>query len=151
MKSYFDYMISALEQAKFALVNADVPVGAVIVDDKSGEIIGEGYNRVENLGNPLAHAEMIAINNAVLREKRKFFNDCTIFVTLEPCPMCAGAIMLARIGKVVFGASEPKFGSCGSLYNIASDIRLNHQAEIIGGILENECSELLKNFFTLKR
>lgn len=142
-------MSPAIEEARKALETGDIPIGAVITC--RDEIVSRAHNEIEKSGNPLAHAEVLAIERATAKLGTKFLNDCSIYVTVEPCPMCAGAIVLARVGKVVFGANEPKFGACGSLYMIAADERLNHQAKIIGGIMEAECAELIKDFFRAKR
>lgn len=142
-------MAIALEEAEKALATGDVPIGAIIV--RNGVIIAKAYNQVEALHDPTAHCELLAIRSAVCAIGDKHLTDCTLYVTLEPCSMCAGAIVLARIPEVVFGASDPKTGACGSLYLIADDNRLNHQAKIIGGIMETECSTLLKQFFNKLR
>lgn len=142
-------MSLAIEQAKFALDSGDLPIGAVIVHND--EIIATGYNQVELLKDSTAHCELIAIRQASLYLGHKFLEECTLYVTLEPCAMCAGAIVLSRIPELVFGANEPKTGACGSLYLIADDSRLNHRAKIIGGIMEQECAEMLRDFFKLKR
>jgi len=139
------YMMEAIEEAKKAFAIDEVPIGAVIVHD--GEIIGRGYNRRNTDHNPLCHAEIIAINQAA-----KFMGDwrienCTMYVTVEPCPMCAGAIVQARIPTVVFGAANKKAGCAGSVLNILQEPRLNHRAEIIEGVLFDECSGLMKEFF----
>ncbi len=142
-------MAVALEEAEKALLTGDVPIGAVIV--RNGVIIAKAHNQVEALRDPTAHCEVLAIRSAVEAIGYKQLTDCALYVTLEPCSMCAGAIVLARIAEVVFGASDPKTGACGSLYMIADDDRLNHQAKIIGGIMETECSALLKQFFNKLR
>ncbi len=139
------YMSWALEEAEKALESEDAPIGAVIV--KGDNIIGSGYNQVEKNGDPSAHAEMIAIKEAVQNNGYKRLLDCDIYVTVEPCAMCAGAIVLARLRRIVFGAYDPKAGACGSLYNIPSDERLNHKCEIVPGVLQEECSQILKDFF----
>ncbi|MFA6571096.1 MAG: tRNA adenosine(34) deaminase TadA [Bacteroidota bacterium] len=140
-----NFMKEAIGQARLAAVNLDVPIGAVIV--KEDKIIGRGYNQVELKKDSTAHAEILAIQSATAIAGYKHLLDATIYVTLEPCPMCAGAIVLARLKRIVFGAYDPKNGACGTLYSIPKDGRLNHQCEIRGGILDVECSDLLKNFF----
>jgi tRNA(adenine34) deaminase len=135
----------ALGLAEESLKSKDVPVGAVIV--RNGEIIGQGYNCIEKTGNPLNHAEIIAINQAVQNIGHKHLLNCKMYVTLEPCSMCAGAIVLARIPKLIIGTADPKTGACGSLFNIVQDERLNHRCKIENGVLEEECSALLKKFF----
>lgn len=139
------YMMEAIEEAKKAFVIDEVPIGAVIVHE--GKIIGRGYNRRNTDHNPLCHAEIIAINQAA-----KFIGDwrienCTLYVTVEPCPMCAGAIVQARIPTVVFGAANKKAGCAGSVLNVLQEPRLNHRAEVIEGVLFDECSDLMKKFF----
>jgi len=142
-------MYKAILEAEKAAGNDDVPVGAIIVRD--GKIIGRGYNQVEKKGDSLAHAELIAIRQAIKKTGHKHLLDCTMYITLEPCSMCAGAIVLARIPRLVIGAKDPKTGACGSVMNIVQDDRLNHRCEITRGILETECSKLLKDFFRMIR
>ena len=139
----------ALEEARSAGAAGDVPVGAVILHD--GVIIGRGQNRVERLRDPTAHAEMLAIREASDTLGYERLAGATIYVTLEPCAMCAGAIVLARLEHLVYGADDPKTGACGSLRDIARDTRLNHQVEVTGGVLAETCSGLLKDFFRAKR
>jgi tRNA(adenine34) deaminase len=139
----------ALAEAKAAFATGEVPVGAVII--YGGEIIGRGHNRVETTGDPVAHAEMIALRGALKHINGKRLAGSTLYVTLEPCPMCAFAAMLYRIKTIVFGASDPKFGGCGSVVNIPSEKPFNHRPEVIGGILEEECAALLQRFFEDKR
>lgn len=143
------FMKMAIEEAQTALKHSDVPVGAIIVHEN--KVIGKGHNQVELLSDPTAHAEMIAISSAAATLDDKLLNDCTMYVTLEPCPMCAGAIVWSRIGRLVIGALDAKAGACGSLFNIAGSEKLNHKPEIIHSILEDECAELLTNFFKTKR
>ena len=139
------YMLEALKEAIKTTSYGDVPIGCVIVKDRI--IIGRGYNQVEKCGNSLAHSEIIAINEAIKNINYKHLLDCELYTTLEPCPMCAGAIVSARIKKLVYGASDPKSGYCGSLHNTVLDERLNHNCIIEKGVLEKECSDLLKDFF----
>lgn len=143
------HMAKALLLAEDAARNNEVPIGAIVVKDNI--IIGKGYNQVEQLNDPTAHAEMIAISAACETLGNKYLNGCTLYVTLEPCPMCAGALVWSKISTVVFGASDVKSGGCGSLFNISSNNNLNHQVEVIQGILENDCEYLLKSFFQSKR
>jgi tRNA(adenine34) deaminase len=145
MKNHDVLMRFALMEAEKALSLNQVPVGAVVV--YNDQIIGRGYNQTETLQDPTAHAEMIAITAAANALDSWRLENCTIYVTLEPCAMCAGAIVLARIQKLVFSVYDPKAGACGSLRNIIQDHRLNHQVEIEKGILEEESSLLLKSFF----
>ncbi|MFA5659017.1 MAG: tRNA adenosine(34) deaminase TadA [Oscillospiraceae bacterium] len=140
------YMRLALEQAQLAYKLGEVPVGAVIVKKITGEIVGKGYNRRECDKSPLAHAEIIAINEASKSLGGWRLIDCELFVTLEPCPMCAGAIINSRIERIVFGASDLKAGSCGSVVNLF-ELPFNHKPEITAGVLEEECSALLSDFF----
>jgi len=139
------YMKLAIQEAKKALKNNDVPIGAIIVNN--GEIVSSGYNKVEKKGDSTAHAEMIAIKRAIKSIGYKHLNNCSLYVTLEPCPMCAGAIVLSRLKRLIYGASDPKSGACDSLYSITNDKRLNHRCIIKKGVLEEECSKLLSDFF----
>lgn len=146
MKDDIYYMRKALELAKIAFEIGEVPVGAIIVHKLTGEIIGEGYNRRETDKSPLAHAEIIAINMASKKLNGWRLIDCEMFVTLEPCPMCTGAIINARIDRVIFGANDYKSGSMGSVINLV-DLPYNHKPVIQRGILIEECSKILSNFF----
>lgn len=139
------YMKEALEQAQKAFELDETPIGAVVTLD--GEIIATGHNRRNTDKNPLAHAEIIAINEAAGKIGDWRLEDCTMYITLEPCPMCAGAIVQARIPKVVFGARSPKAGFAGSVINILQLDTLNHQVDIVEGVLEEECSQILKKYF----
>ncbi|MFQ8602769.1 MAG: tRNA adenosine(34) deaminase TadA [Anaerovoracaceae bacterium] len=139
------YMQEAIEEAKKAAAMGEVPVGAVIV--KSGEIIGRGHNLTETLKDPTAHAEIIAIRQAAANLGGWRLTDCCIFVTAEPCSMCAGAIVWARIQKLYIGTMDPKSGACGSVFNIPQEKKLNHFVEIETGLMQKECSFLMKNFF----
>ncbi len=135
----------ALREAQKAFHADEVPVGALVVFEN--KIIGKGYNQIERLQDPTAHAEMIAITAAADYLKSRRLEGCTLYVTLEPCPMCASAVVLARIPTLVFGAYDPKAGACGTLYNIVQDKRLNHQPHVIGGVSDRESEEMLKKFF----
>lgn len=139
----------ALREAELSLRRNEVPIGAVIT--KNGSIIGKGSNQIELLQDPTAHAEMIAITAAAAHIGNRRLENCTMYVTLEPCAMCAGAIVLARIPLLVFGAYDPKAGACTSLYSITNDTRLNHRVHTVGGVLEDKCGELLKEFFLRQR
>lgn len=143
------YMVEALKEAQKAFDDDEVPVGAVIVHD--GKIIGRAHNQIKLLKDPTAHAEMIAITQAAAYLKNERLIDCTVYVTVEPCAMCAGAMVLGRVKRVVYGAGDPKTGACGSVLNIADHNRLNHRVKISGGILANESGSLLKEFFKAKR
>jgi tRNA(adenine34) deaminase len=138
-------MAYAIREAEQALKRKEVPVGAVIIRDN--RIIGRGYNQIESLQDPTAHAEMIAITAAATHMGSRRLEDCTLYVTLEPCAMCAGAIVQARIPTVVFGAYDPKAGACGTLFNIVQDSRLNHMVDLAGGVEEARCGAMLKDFF----
>lgn len=142
-------MARAFMLAEQAFEEGEVPVGAVLVH--KGQIIGKGYNQVERLNDPTAHAEMIAISAACETLAEKYLKDCTLYVTLEPCPMCAGAAVWSKLGGIVFGAVDPKSGGCGSIFNIASNQKLNHQVEVIHGVMEAESEHLMKEFFKSKR
>jgi tRNA(adenine34) deaminase len=143
------WMGMAFKEAEISLKRKEVPVGAVIVHE--GAVIGKGSNQIEMLQDPTAHAEMIAITAAASHLGNRRLEKCTLYVTLEPCPMCAGAIVLARMPLLVFGAYDPKAGACSSLYTITNDIRLNHRVHTIGGILEAKCGGILKEFFQKQR
>jgi len=139
------YMSLAIDEAKNASSSGDVPVGAIIVKDDI--ILSKANNSVELELNPINHAEIIAIISASQMIGKKHLTGCDLYVTLEPCTMCVGAIILARIRRVIFGAYDPKTGACGSLFSIPFEKKLNHQVEVIGGIMEEECSQLLSRFF----
>lgn len=147
--NHLHFMQRAFFQAEKAFDNNEVPVGAVIV--KNGRIIGTGYNQVEQLQDPTAHAEMIALTAACNTTEEKYLDGCTLYVTLEPCMMCAGAFVWSKIDTIVFGAMDIKAGGCGSIFNIVQNKALNHHIEIIHGIMEAECEWLLKRFFKEKR
>lgn len=139
------FMNLALTEAIKAYEDGEVPVGAVIAH--KGKVIGRAHNLRETLNDPTAHAEMLAITQAAEAVEQWRLEDCTLYVTLEPCPMCAGAIVNSRIPRVVFGATDPKAGACGSLFNLVQDARLNHRVELEAGLKQQEASELLKSFF----
>ena len=143
------YMQEALKEAKEAFQEEEVPVGAVIV--YQGKIIARGHNQVERLKDPTAHAEIIAITSAANYLGTKWLNEACLYVTIEPCSMCAGAMVLARIKNLYFGASDPKTGASGSVINIVNHKKLNHRIKVVGGILQEECSGILKDFFKKKR
>ncbi len=143
------FMLEALKEAARAAEEGEVPVGAVVVKD--GQIIARAHNMVETAHRSSAHAEMIALEAAEAALGAKWLPDATMYVTLEPCSMCSGAMVLARMARLVIGADDPKTGACGSLYNIANDKRLNHSIEITRGVLAGECSALLKEFFRSRR
>ncbi len=143
------YMQLAFREALAAAVEDEVPIGAVIVH--AGRVIASAHNQREQLHDPTAHAEMIAITQAAGELGDWRLEGCTLYVTLEPCPMCAGAIVLARVPRVVYGAADPKAGAAQSLYQLLSDARLNHRAEVTAGVLADECGAILSRFFEQKR
>lgn len=143
------FMSEALKEAEKSLDKAEIPIGCVIVKD--GEVIGRGHNAREELNQAIMHAEVMAIQEANRTIGNWRLLDCTLFVTIEPCVMCSGAIGLARIPKVIYGASNQKFGGAGSLYDILRDERLNHRVELETGVMEKECAEIMQNFFRQSR
>ena len=142
-------MTRALELARQARDRGEVPVGAIVVHD--GAVIGEGFNQPISLADPSAHAEMQAIRMAARRLDNYRLLDATVYVTLEPCAMCAGAMVHARIKRLVYGAADPKTGATGSVFNLVQTERLNHRLEVEGGVMKKECGELLKDFFRKRR
>jgi tRNA(adenine34) deaminase len=142
------YMQTAIAQARLAYQEDEAPVGAVVV--LKDKIIVKAYNQVERLSDPTAHAEILAVTGAAAFLRSKWLQDCVLYVTVEPCSMCAGALVLARIGRVVFGAVDPKTGAFGSKMNI-NDLKLNHKIKYKGGIMADECSQLMSDFFRKKR
>ena len=144
-----DAMRIALDEARSALAHGDVPVGAVVL--RGGEIIARRHNEREATGDPTAHAEVLALRDAAAVIGSWRLDDCTLVVTLEPCVMCAGALLAARIGRLVYGAADLKAGATASLYNVTSDPRLNHNPPVEHGVLAAECSQLLTEFFADKR
>jgi len=143
-------MRRALRLAERAAASGDVPVGAVVLDAE-GTVLGEGWNLREAGGDPTAHAEVVAIRAAASVAGSWRLEGCTLVVTLEPCPMCAGALMLARVDRVVLGAWDPKLGACGSVWDVPRDRRSTHRAEVVGGVLEQECGALIRSFFEAHR
>mgnify|MGYP001008192909 FL=1 len=144
-----EFMLEALKEAEIALANDEIPIGCVIVKD--GKVIGRGHNAREELQRAVMHAEIMAIEEANAYEKNWRLLDTTLFVTIEPCVMCSGAIGLARIPQVIYGAKNQKFGAAGSLYDILTDERLNHRVELENGILEAECAQMMQDFFRKRR
>jgi len=147
-KDYSYWIEFALQEAEIALSEDEIPVGAVLIKDN--KLILRNHNRTRQLNDPTAHAEKLIITE-IISQGEKYLNDYTLFVTLEPCTMCAGMLILAKLGVLVFGAYDPKSGAAGSLYNIPLDRQLNHNPQVIGGILDEKCGELLKEFFQAKR
>ena len=139
-------MRRALSLAQRAADAGDVPVGAVVVD-ATGEVVGEGWNLREAEQDPTAHAEVVALRAAAHRLGSWRLSGCTLVVTMEPCPMCAGASMLARVERIVLGAWDPKLGACGSVWDVVRDRRATHRAEVVGGVLEDECGAIVRAFF----
>jgi tRNA(adenine34) deaminase len=143
------YMRLALEQAEIAEENGDVPIGTVVV--YQNQVIGKAYNQREQLKDPTAHAEIIALTQAAAFLESWRLHGCTIYVTLEPCPMCAGALVLARLDRLVYGCDDPKTGAVKSLYTITTDDRLNHRLDVTSGVLEELCRGQLQQFFVRRR
>ncbi|MCM8800359.1 MAG: tRNA adenosine(34) deaminase TadA [Candidatus Omnitrophica bacterium] len=143
------YMSEAIKEAKKAFEEDEVPVGCVIVYKR--KIIARAHNQVERLKDPTAHAEMLALTSAANYLSNKWLNDCSVYVTVEPCSMCAGALVLARIKNLIYGANDLKTGGCGSVINIVNNKKLNHRITVREGVLQQECSSLLKDFFKNKR
>ena len=146
----YDAMGTALTEAAAAAAHGDVPVGAV-ARGPGGDIVGRGHHRREADGDPTAHAELIALRQAAAALGSWRLTGVTLVVTLEPCPMCAGALVAGRVGRVVFGAADPKAGACGSLYNLCVDPRLNHEVEVVAGVRSGEAAALLGEFFAIHR
>jgi len=147
---HIEHMRLAIEEAEAALAEDEVPIGAVIVS-LDGGVVGRAHNQREQLLDPTAHAEMIAITQAAQALRSWRLENTILYVTLEPCPMCAGAIVQARMPFVVYGTADPKAGACHTLYQITSDARLNHRARVVGGVLDERCAALLSDFFAAKR
>ena len=143
------FMQLALDLAVEAAANGEVPVGAIVVKD--GVVIGRGSNAPIGLHDPTAHAEMIALRQAAAHLGNYRLVDCTLYVTLEPCAMCSGAVQHARIAQLVFGASDPKTGACGSVIDLMSESKLNHHTEVLGGVMAQECGAVLSGFFKARR
>lgn len=139
----------ALNEAQRAYEADEVPIGCIIV--RNNVIVGKGHNQTEQLTDSTAHAEMIALTSAAGTLESRFLTGCTAYVTLEPCPMCAGAMVNSRIERLVYGAYDPKAGACGTLFTITEDDRLNHQVQTVSGILDHECGEILRDYFSKKR
>jgi tRNA(Arg) A34 adenosine deaminase TadA len=149
MNNDLDYLRAAIAEATNAEANGEVPVGAVVVyEDK---IIGRGQNRVLRDSDPTAHAEIVALREAGRALKNYRLEDCTLYATLEPCAMCAGAILHARIARLVYAAADPKAGACGSVLSVMNHPQLNHKLEVVSGLLAEECGTLLSNFFLKRR
>jgi tRNA(adenine34) deaminase len=143
------FMRKAFALAEQAEEAGEIPVGALVVHN--GQIIGRGYNQTELLNDATAHAEMIALSAASATLENKYLKNCTLYVTLEPCPMCAGALVWSKINRLVFGASDAQAGACGTVFNLASNNKLNHKIEVIQGVMERDCEWILKQFFAQRR
>lgn len=143
------YMRLALREAQRAIAHEDVPIGALVV--YAGEVLGAAHNERELRADPTAHAEIIALREASRALRTWRLLDCTLYVTLEPCAMCAGAIVLARVPRVVYGATDPKAGAAGSVLDVLSEPRLNHRPEVVSGVLAPDCGQLLTDFFAARR
>jgi tRNA(adenine34) deaminase len=145
------FMDRALAEARRALDHDDVPIGAVVIRDADGAVVGAGHNERELRQDPTAHAEVLALQRAAAAIGSWRVLDCTLVVTLEPCAMCAGAIVLARVPRVVFGCTDPKAGAAGSVLDVLAEPRLNHRPEVVGGVMAGECAALLREFFAARR
>lgn len=148
-QKHLRFMQQAFFLAEQAYEEKEVPVGALVVHEDG--IIGKGYNQTERLNDPTAHAEMLAISAACSTLGQKYLSDCTLYVTLEPCPMCAGALVWSKVGTIVIGALDARAGSCGSVFNIAGSDQLNHKPEVLHGFMEQDCEWILKKFFQERR
>jgi tRNA(adenine34) deaminase len=145
------FMDRALAEARRALDHDDVPIGAVVIRDADGAVVGAGHNERELRQDPTAHAEVLALQRAAAAIGSWRVLDCTLVVTLEPCAMCAGAIVLARVPRVVFGCTDPKAGAAGSVLDVLAEPRLNHRPDVVGGVMAGECAALLREFFAARR
>ena len=144
------FMNLAILEALKAYDEGEVPIGAVLIDE-SGILVCAEHNRIEQLDDATAHAEMILLREGAKKIGRRRLSTCTIYVTVEPCPMCAGALVLCRLKRLVYGVTDSKFGACESLFNVTNNAALNHQIQVTAGVLERQCRELMKNFFAERR
>jgi tRNA(adenine34) deaminase len=151
MSKYRPFMDRALAEARRALDHDDVPIGAVVIRDADGAVVGAGHNERELRQDPTAHAEVLALQRAAAAVGSWRVLGCTLVVTLEPCAMCAGAIVLARVPRVVYGCTDPKAGAAGSVLDVLAEPRLNHRPEVVGGVMADECAALLREFFAARR
>lgn len=145
-----EYMSLALEEALKAFKEDEVPIGAVLIDE-DGVLICAEHNRIEQLNDATAHAELLALRSASRKLNRRRLSNCTLYSTVEPCAMCAGALVLCRVKRLVYGATDSKFGACESLFNVVNNPALNHQLEVTAGVMELECRDLMKKFFAKQR
>jgi len=150
LRKHIELMKKALDEAEKARKKGEVPIGAVLVAD-SNQVLASEHNRTITLNDPTAHAEILTLRSAAAQIGNYRLLNTTLYVTVEPCPMCMGAIIHARVAQVIFGTRDPKWGAAGSLYNLANDQRFNHQSEIIEGVCKDECKTLMQNFFRSKR
>ena len=151
MGSDKDNMRQAIFEALKAYEEGEVPIGAVLVDNEDGILICGEHNRIEQLSDATAHAEILTLRKASRKLNRRRLKNCTMYVTIEPCPMCAGALVLSRVERLVYGAADSKFGACESLFNVTNNPALNHQLKITAGVLEEECRQLVQKFFSERR
>ena len=151
MSSDKENMQLAIAEALLAYEEGEVPIGAVLVDNESGVLVCKNHNRIEQLNDATAHAEILVLHEASKKLKRRRLKNCTLYVTVEPCPMCAGALVLSRVERLVYGAADSKFGAAESIFNVVNNPALNHQLKVTAGVLEKECKTLLRNFFTEHR
>jgi tRNA(adenine34) deaminase len=151
MPEFDDLMRQAITLAEHAASVGEVPIGCIVVDDLTGEIIGHGLNRRETDHDPTAHAEILALREAAKHRGHWRLTDCTLVVTLEPCPMCAGAIVNARVPRLVYGCDDPKAGAVRTLYQVCENPKLNHRVDVTAGVLAGECAKLLQDFFRAQR
>ena len=147
MSSDKENMRLALKEARQAYEEGEVPIGAVLVENESGILICKNHNRIEQLQDSTAHAEILVLREAFKKLKRRRLKNCTLYVTVEPCAMCAGALVLSRVERLVYGAVDSKFGAAESIFNVVNNPALNHQIKVSAGILENDCREILRKFF----
>ena len=141
----------AIFEAIKAYEEGEVPIGAVLMDNESGILICKNHNRIEQLEDATAHAEILTLRSASRKLNRRRLKNCTMYVTIEPCPMCAGALVLSRVERLVYGAADSKFGACESLFNVTNNPAMNHQLKITAGVLEEECRQLVQKFFSERR
>ena len=145
-----DFMQLALYEARVAYEEGEVPIGAVLIDE-DGILISRAHNRIEQLNDATAHAELLALREGSYKLKRRRFSGCTLYSTVEPCAMCAGALVLCRVQRLVYGITDSKFGAAESLFNVVNNLALNHQLLVTAGVLEEDCRELMKKFFANAR
>jgi tRNA(adenine34) deaminase len=151
MPAFDELMRQAIALAELAASVGEVPIGCVVLDDLTGKVIGRGFNRRETDHDPTAHAEILALREAAKHRGHWRLTDCTLVVTLEPCPMCAGAIVNARVPRLVYGCDDPKAGAVRTLYRVCEDPKLNHRVDVTAGVLAGDCAKLLQDFFRAQR